>query len=66
MQPPANILKNLADMLGISIDFLISRDIVLLQKSKEIFVSPDEVQGVLIKEISAYIRDFRAKQPYGS
>jgi transcriptional regulator with XRE-family HTH domain len=77
VQPPANIINTLADVFGTSVDYLISGDksekakatlknSELLQRFKEIDVLPDEEQGVLLKVISAYIRDYRAKQAYAS
>ena len=39
---------------------------VLLQQLKEIDILPEEEQSILIKVISVYIRDFRAKQAYAS
>jgi len=38
----------------------------LLQRFKEIDTLPEEEQTTLIKVISAYIRDFKAKQAYAS
>jgi hypothetical protein len=38
----------------------------LLKRYKEIDDLPEEDQGKLIKIISAYVRDFRAKQAYAS
>ncbi|MFT3750119.1 MAG: hypothetical protein QM768_17510 [Agriterribacter sp.] len=38
----------------------------LLQKFKEMDTLPEDEQSILIKVISAYIRDFRAKQAYAS
>ncbi len=75
VQPPANIINKLADTLGTSVDFLISGDKTekakaslknseLIQRFKEVDSLPEEEQGVLIKIISAYVRDYRAKQAY--
>ena len=75
VQPPANIMNKLADALGTSIDYLISGDknekakaplknSELIQRFKEMDTLPEEQQGVLIKIISAYVRDYRAKQAY--
>jgi len=75
VQPPANILNKLADTLGTSVDFLISGDknekakaslknSDLLQRFKEIDTLPEQEQNILLKVISAYIRDFKAKQAY--
>jgi transcriptional regulator with XRE-family HTH domain len=77
VQPPANIMNKLADALGTSVDFLISGDksekakaslknSELIQRFKEVDALPEEEQGVLIKIISAYVRDFKAKQAYAS
>lgn len=77
VQPPANIMNKLADALGTSVDFLISGDknekaraslknSELIQRFKEVDSLPEDEQGVLIKIISAYVRDYRAKQAYAS
>lgn len=77
VQPPADIVNKLADVLGTSVDYLISGDksekakaslknSELLQRFKEIDVLPAEEQGILLKVISAYIRDYSAKQAYAS
>jgi len=75
VQPPANIINKLADALATSVDFLISGDknekakaslknSELIQRFKEVDSLPEDEQGVLIKIISAYVRDYRAKQAY--
>lgn len=77
VQPPANIINKLADILNTSVDFLISGDknekakaslknSELLQRFKEIDTLPEQEQNIIIKVISAYVRDFRAKQAYAS
>jgi transcriptional regulator with XRE-family HTH domain len=77
VQPPANIMNKLADALGTSVDYLISGDksekakaslknSELIQRFKEVDSLPEDEQGVLIKIISAYVRDFKAKQAYAS
>jgi transcriptional regulator with XRE-family HTH domain len=77
VQPPANIINKLADVLGTSVDYLISGDKTekakaslknseLLQRFKEIDTLPEQEQAILIKVISAYVRDFKAKQAYAS
>ncbi len=77
VQPPADTINKLADALGTSVDFLISGDKTekakatlknseLIQRFKEVDALPEEDQGVLIKIISAYVRDYRAKQAYAS
>ena len=75
VQPPANIINKLADTLATSVDFLISGDknekakaslknSELIQRFKEVDSLPEDEQSVLIKIISAYVRDYRAKQAY--
>lgn len=77
VQPPADTINKLADTLGTSMDFLISGDKTekakvslknseLFQRFKDIDTLPEPEQSVLIKVISAYIRDFKAKQAYAS
>jgi transcriptional regulator with XRE-family HTH domain len=76
VQPPANILNKLADIFGTSVDYLINgnsdekaqatlKNTELLQRFKEIENLPKREQSVLIDVISAYIRDFKAKQSFG-
>jgi transcriptional regulator with XRE-family HTH domain len=75
VQPPADVLNKLADILGTSIDFLINGDTqekakaiikntTLLQQFKDIENLPDEEQLTVIKFLGAYIRDFKTKQSY--
>jgi transcriptional regulator with XRE-family HTH domain len=77
VQPPANIMNLLAEHLGTSVDYLINGDKTekakatiknadLLQKFKEVDALPEDEQNVIVKVISAYVRDFRAKQAYAS
>jgi len=75
VQPPSDTLNKLAEVLGTSLDYLISGDKnekakaslknpELLQRFKEIDNLPEPKQQVLNKVISAYLRDFKAKQAY--
>lgn len=77
MQPPANIMNLLAEHLGTSVDYLINGDKTkkakatiknadLLQKFNEVYALPEDEQNVIVKIISAYVRDFRANQAYAS
>jgi ApbE superfamily uncharacterized protein (UPF0280 family) len=70
-------MNKLADALATSVDFLISGDksekakaslknSELIQRFKEVDSLPKDEQGVLIKIISAYVRDYKAKQAYAS
>ncbi|MFW5872940.1 MAG: helix-turn-helix domain-containing protein [bacterium] len=75
VQPPADILNKLADVLGTSVDYLINgntgekaqatlKNTELLQRFKEVETLPEREQSVLLEIIGAYIRDFRTKQAY--
>ena len=75
VQPPADVLKKLADVLGTTADYIISgdsnekiknglKDAELIKQFKEMDKLPDEEKNVLLKIVSAYIRDFKAKQAY--
>lgn len=77
VQPPADTLNKLAAVLSTSVDYLISGDksekaknslknAELLQQFKEIVALPEQEQAILLKVISAYIRDFKAKQACAS
>lgn len=74
-QPPAEVLKKIADALDTSIDYLISgnkdekakaslKDAEVIRCFKEIDNLPENEKAPLMKIISAYIRDFKAKQNY--
>jgi transcriptional regulator with XRE-family HTH domain len=75
VQPPADILNKLADVLNTSVDFLINgntdekakatlKNTEILQRFKEVETLPEREQTVLLEIIGAYIRDFRTKQSY--
>ena len=75
VQPPADVLNKMADVLNTSVDFLINGDMnekastalkntKLLQKFKDIAMMPEEEQNILLQVIGAYIRDFKTRQAY--
>jgi transcriptional regulator with XRE-family HTH domain len=75
VQPPADVLKKIADALDTTADYIISgssdekiksslKDAELIKQFKEMEQLPDEEKNVLLKIVSAYIRDFKAKQAY--
>jgi transcriptional regulator with XRE-family HTH domain len=76
VQPPADILNKIAEILNTSVDYLINgntdekaqamlKNAELLQRFKEIENLPEHEQSVLLEVISAYLRDFKAKQAFG-
>lgn len=75
VQPPADIINKLSEVLGTSVDFLINgnttekaqntlKDADLIRQFKEIEGLPDNEKSTILKVVSAYIRDFKAKQAY--
>jgi len=76
-QPPAEVLKKLADTLNTTVDYLISgdssekakntlRDSELLQYFKEVDNLADSDKNAIIRVISGYVRDCKTKQAYAS
>lgn len=75
--PPADALKALADVFGTTIDFLVMGDIEsiaqaslkdaeLINQFKKISVLPEEEKALVLKMITAYVRDFNTQQAYAS
>jgi transcriptional regulator with XRE-family HTH domain len=75
--PPADVLKSLADVFGTTIDFLVMgdneskaqaslKDAELINQFKKIAVLPEEEKTLVLKMITAYIRDFNTQQAYAS
>lgn len=75
--PPADVLKALADVFGTTIDFLVMgdteskaqaslKDTELINQFKKIAVLPEEEKTLVLKMITAYIRDFNTQQAYAS
>ncbi len=68
--PPADILKSIADALGVSSDALLNDDIVsikdkdLLEKFEVIQEMNDEDKAIVTRFLDLTIRDFRTKQAY--
>jgi len=70
--PPADLLKNIADALGLSADALLSdeqlviKDKELLKKFEVIQDMDGETKAMIINFLDLTIRDFKAKQAYSS
>ena len=68
--PPANVLKGIANILGVSTDALLGdsttniKDKDLLRKFEVIQEMEDETKSMIINFIDMAIRDFKAKQEY--
>lgn len=74
-QPPAEVIKKLADALDTSVDYLLFgstadkasaalQDAEVIRYFKEIELMPAEDKAALLKVIAAFIRDNKAKQAY--
>lgn len=75
VQPPAEILKKIADVLDSSMDFLVNgttdekakaslKDAELIRYFKEMEAMPSAEKNILLKLIGAYVRDYKARQAY--
>jgi len=75
VQPPADILKKLADIFGTSIDFLVNgtaqekaqntlSDAELIKQFKEMEQLPEREKSTILNVVSAFVRDFKTKQAY--
>lgn len=75
VQPPAEILKKIADILDSSMDFLVNgttdekakaslKDAELIRYFKEIEAMPSAEKNTLLKLIGAYVRDYKARLAY--
>ena len=68
--PPANALKDLANALGVSADYLLDNDVVSI-KDKELLSQFEVIQEMtgesknMVKNfLDMVVRDFKAKQAY--
>lgn len=74
-QPPAEVLKKIADTLNTTVDFLISgnseekaqatlKDSEVLRQFKAVDALPENDKNALLRVISGFIRDCKTKQAY--
>jgi transcriptional regulator with XRE-family HTH domain len=75
VQPPADVLNNLANAFAVSIDFIVRgekdkyateaiNDTELVNQFKQLTDLPKEEKNVVVKFVGAYIRDYKAKLAY--
>jgi len=75
VQPPADVLKKLADIFDVSIDYLVNgdksdkaeqtlKDAELIKHFKQLDKLPDDEKKSILKVVSALIRDFNTRQAY--
>jgi transcriptional regulator with XRE-family HTH domain len=76
-QPPAEVLKNIADALDSTVDYLVNggtedkanaslNDAEVIRYFKEVDALPQEDKSALIRVIAGFIRDVKTKQAYAS
>jgi len=70
--PSVENAKKMADVLGISLDYLVSEDDVqevidnsMIQRVREIQKLSENDQNTIVNVIDAFIRDTKAKQSFG-
>jgi transcriptional regulator with XRE-family HTH domain len=76
-QPPAEVLKKIADALDANVDFLVNGstedkakaslvDAEVIRYFKEVDTLPQEDKSALLRVIAGFIRDVKTKQAYAS
>jgi transcriptional regulator with XRE-family HTH domain len=76
-QPPAEVLKKIADALDSTVDFLVNgdntdkaraalQDAEVIRYFKEVDALPQEDKSALLRVIAGFIRDVKTKQAYAS
>ena len=74
-QPPAEVLKNVADALDTNVDFLVNgntedkanaslQDAEVIRYFKEVDILPQDDKKALLRVIAGFIRDAKTKQAY--
>ena len=71
VKPSIEVVINIADILGVSIDYLVGKtdlefDKNTLKRIQEVSKLPEEEKTQVFKVVDALIRDFKAKQAYAS
>jgi len=75
VQPPADVLKKLANIFDVSIDYLVNgnksdkveqtiKDAELIKQFKQLDKLPEDEKKSILKVLGALIRDFNARQTY--
>jgi transcriptional regulator with XRE-family HTH domain len=77
VEPPADILRNIANVLHTSVDYLLNgknderakaslKNTDVLNKFKEVELLPEKEQSTILDVVGAYIRDYKAKIAYSA
>lgn len=76
-QPPAKVLKKIADALDSTVDYLVNgstedkakaslQDAEVIRYFKEVDALPQEDESALLHVVAGFIRDVKTKQAYAS
>jgi transcriptional regulator with XRE-family HTH domain len=69
MKPSSEVVIRMADVLGVSLDYLVGKtdlklDSSTLNRIREVTALPDEDRKQVFMVVDALIRDFKAKKAY--
>lgn len=75
VQPPADVLKRLSDVFGVTIDYLVTgggdarakeglKDAQLLKQFQLLSALPEKERTAMLRVIEAFVRDAKAKEAY--
>jgi transcriptional regulator with XRE-family HTH domain len=75
VQPPADVLKRLADLFGVSIDYIVNgntndkaqqslKDAEIIKEFQKVEALPEEEKNTIVRVVSALVRDYQTKQAY--
>ena len=75
VEPPADVLRNIANVLHTSVDYLLNgktderakaslKNTDILNKFKEVESLPEKEQTTILDVLSAFIKDFKTRQSY--
>jgi len=75
VQPPADVLKKLADVLGTSVDYLVSgatgekaqatlKDAKMLEQYKLLAELPEGEKNIILRVVDALIREYNTRNSY--
>lgn len=76
-QPPADVLKRLADVLGTSVDYLVSgasgekakaslKDAKVLEQYKVLAGLPEGEKSIILRVVDALIREYNTRNAYST
>jgi transcriptional regulator with XRE-family HTH domain len=75
VNPPSDVLKKMSDVLGTTVDYLVSgatdekakaslKNAKVLEQYRELETLPESEKNTILKVVNALIRDFKSRQTY--